>query len=256
MIKKIRFLKRYIWVFIHSLFAPTGQQFKPHGVPIRLPRNSDISIRYLLARGRPYEGPEARMVQRYISNGFNVIELGGCYGIISALIRKQIGPHAKHIIVEADPSLASICMDNANLENTVNKAEVVVAAIDYSGSKEITFASGQNAHVGHVALEGELGFQVPTTTLAEQISKIPENNYVLVCDIEGAELDLVEKEKKLLSKAHLLILETHPKIYPKKNADLKKLQTDIERLGLVEIERSEAVICFASKIAMKELSIT
>ena len=98
MISKIRFLKRYIWVVIRGFFVPNGEQFNPHGVLIKLPRSADISIRYLLARGRPYEGPEARMVQKYISHGFNVIELGGCYGIISALIRKQIGPHAKHII--------------------------------------------------------------------------------------------------------------------------------------------------------------
>lgn len=256
MISKIRFLKRYIWVFIRSFFVLNGGQFNPHGVPIKLPHYADISIRYLLARGRPYEEPEARMVKKYISNGFNVIELGGCYGIISALIRKQIGPHAKHIIVEADSTLAEVCMDNANLENTVNKAEVVVAAVDYSGSDEITFASGQNAHVGHIALEGELGFQVPTTTLAEQVSKLPEKNYILVCDIEGAELDLFENEKRTLSRAHLLILETHPRIYPKKGQDLAQLEADIEKLGLIEIEKSESVICFASKTAMRDLNLT
>ena len=256
MILKVRFLKRYLWVFIRSIFVSDGDQFNPHGVPINLPKNSDISIRYLLARGRPYEAPEANMVQKYITNGSSVIELGGCYGIISALIRNKIGPNAKHIIVEADPSLATICADNANLENTINKAEVVVAAVDYSGSTEISFASGQNAHVGHIALEGEPSFKVPTTTLTEQVSKLPGTDYVLVCDIEGAELDLFENEKKVLSQAHLLILETHPKIYPKKDNDLKRLRVSIERLGLIEIEKSECVICYASKTAMKDLSLT
>ena len=255
MILKIRFLKRYLWVFVRSIFVPNGEQFNPHGIPVELPKNSDISIRYLLARGRPYEAPEAKMVRQYITNGSNVIELGGCYGIISALIRKQIGPNAKHIIVEADPSLATICSVNANLENTINEAEVVVAAVDYSGSKEITFAKGRNAHVGHIALEGEPGFNVPTTTLAEQVSKLPSKEYVLVCDIEGAELNLLENEKKSLSKAYLLILETHPEIYPEKDSDLLKLQASIERLGLFEIEKSDSVICYGSKTAMKDLNL-
>ena len=72
MISKIRFLKRYIWVFIRSFFVLNGGQFNPHGVPIKLPHYADISIRYLLARGRPYEEPEARMVKKYISNGLEV----------------------------------------------------------------------------------------------------------------------------------------------------------------------------------------
>ena len=62
------------------------------------------------------------MVRKYLSIVMTVIELGGCYGIVSALIRKQIGPDAKHIIVEADPSPAKICVLNANLENTKNIA--------------------------------------------------------------------------------------------------------------------------------------
>lgn len=254
--KKIRSLKRYIWVLIHSIFTNNGEHYSPHGVNIKLPKNADISMRYLLARGRPYEEPEARMVERYVLKETNVIELGGCYGIISALIRKKIGPNAKHIIVEADPALAGICNDNANLKNTVNKAEIVIAAVDYSGAKEITFAPGQNAHVGHVALKGEQGFTVPTTTLTEQVSKLPDDDYVLVCDIEGAELDLFENEKKALERANFVILETHPKIYPKKDSDLALLLTAIENLGLVQIEKSGSVMCFASKTAMVDLNLT
>ena len=107
------------------------------------------------------------MVRKYLSIVMTVIELGGCYGIVSALIRKQIGLDAKHIIVEADPPLAKICVLNANLENTKNIAEVVVATVDYSGAKSITFSPGQNVHGGHVANNEEAGFSVPTTTLAK-----------------------------------------------------------------------------------------
>lgn len=254
MILKLKLFKRYLWVLMRSIFFSDGDIFNPHGVPVKLPRNTDISIRYFLARGRPYEAPEARMVQKYISKGNNVIELGGCYGVISALIQKKIGPNAKHIIVEANPSLAAICAINANANKKVNNAEVVVAAVDYSGKKEISFAPGANAHVGHVALEGEEGFTVPTTTLAEQAKKLEGNSYVLVCDVEGAELDLFQNERKSLSRVHLLILETHLHIYPKKIFDLQQLLQNIEKLGLIEIERSESVICFASNTAMKDLT--
>ena len=251
----IRNFKRFIWMLIRKIFISNDEIFSPHGVSIRVPKDADVAIRYLLARGRPYEEPEADMVRKYISFGGSVIELGGCYGIISALIRKQIGPDAHHIIVEADPSLAKVCACNANLENTNNLADVVIAAIDYSGAKKIKFSPGQNAHAGRVAANNERGFTVPTTTLKEQVSKLPEHEYILVCDIEGAELELCENEKTALSKAYLLILETHPKIYPRNALDYQKIQENIENAGLVEIEKCGAVVCFASKTAMEDFNL-
>ena len=77
---------------------------------------------------------------------------------------------------------------------------------------------------------------------------------MLVCDVEGAELDLFQNERKSLSRVHLLILETHLHIYPKKIFDLQQLLQNIEKLGLIEIERSESVICFASNTAIKDLT--
>ena len=253
---QLRSLKRHIWMMIRRIFISNDEFFSPHGVSIKVPKDGDPAIRYLLARGRPYEAPEAEMVRKYLSLGMNVIELGGCYGIISALIRQQIGPHATHIIVEADPSLAKICATNANLDNTINLADIVVAALDYSGAKKITFMPGENVHGGRVAADGEPGFDVLTTTLSEQVLKLPQKDYTLVCDIEGAELDLFQNEQKAVSEAYLLILETHPKIYPRKKIDYQKIKKNIENAGLVEIEKSGEVVCFASKTAMKNLNLT
>ena len=77
-------------MLIRKIFVSDDEFFSPHGVPIRVPKDGDLAIRYLLARGRPYEAPEADMVRKYLSIVMTVIELGGCYGIVSALIRKQI----------------------------------------------------------------------------------------------------------------------------------------------------------------------
>ena len=247
--KKIRLFKRTIWLFFRSVFVKDSDEFSPHGVKVKLSKKVDLSIRYFLARGRPYEAEEAKMVRKYIPFGANVIELGGCYGVISALIRNQIGPDGNLIIVEANPSLAEICAGNADRGNAESKSEVVVGAIDYSGAKEVKFALGQNPHVGHVALQGEEGFTVQTTTLAEQVKKLPEGDYALVCDIEGGELDLFNNEKKSLSRVNFLILETHPDIYPKGMYDLEQLYKTIESIGFIEIEKSGSVFCFASKTA-------
>ena len=129
-----------------------------------------------------------------------------------------------------------------------------MSAIDYSGVKKVTFTSGTNAHDGHVANAGEEGFEVSTTTLSEQILKLPEKNYVLVCDIEGAELELSQYETNALSQIYLLILETHQKIYPNGDLDYQKIKKNLKNAGLFEIDRSGAVLCFASKKAIKDLN--
>ena len=54
----------------------------------------------------------------------------------------------------------------------------------------------------------------------------------------------------------MLILETHPKIYPRKKIDYQEIKKNIENAGLVEIEKSGEVVCFASKTAMKNLNLT
>ena len=90
-------------MLIRKIFVSDDEFFSPHKVSIRVPKDGDLSIRYLKARGRPIEALEEDIVSKYLSIVMTVIELGGCYGIVSALIRKQIGLDAKHIIVEADP---------------------------------------------------------------------------------------------------------------------------------------------------------
>jgi FkbM family methyltransferase len=237
-------LKRYLYLKVRSLLSKSNEHFAPHGIPIYIPTSSDLAIRYLLAKGRPYEEPEADMVKSYLAPNTNVIELGGCLGVISALIRKQIGPQAKHIIVEANPNLAAVCLLNAKQDSEVGATEVVVAAIDYSGADSVQFAVGNNAHVGHVSGLNEEGFTTPTVTLSKLAQRMPEGPFALICDIEGAEVQLFEKEQHIISRLSLLVLETHSDVYSDGKATQNEMLDQIKAAGLEEIVRSEAVICF------------
>lgn len=98
MMKKLR---RRFYLWRKERRDGATEDFSPHGVPVHVPATADISLRYLLTRGRDYEREEAAMVRDFLAPGMNVIELGGCMGIISALIRDRIGPEAKHVVVEA-----------------------------------------------------------------------------------------------------------------------------------------------------------
>ncbi len=116
--------------------------FHPYGVAVHLPKGEQTEIRHLLASGKPYEQAEIEGVRDFVPSGQDVLELGGSIGVVSAVVRRQIGPAAYHLIVEADPRLAEICLENAAREADPGTVEVVHAAVDYSGAAEVRFARG------------------------------------------------------------------------------------------------------------------
>lgn len=237
-------LRRQLFLALCKLIGKPTEDFAPHGVPVHVPATSDLAVRYRLARGKPYEAPEAEMIRRYLQRGTNVIELGGCVGVVSALIRDRIGPEARHIVVEANPDLVPVCARNASQGATAGATKVVQAAVDYSGARSVTFARGHNAHVGHIARGDEDGFSVPAIMLAELADDLPEGPFALVCDIEGGEVALFAAETTLMARVNLLVLETHPGIYAGGAADLASMIAQIEDAGLAKISESEQVICF------------
>lgn len=237
-------LRRQLILYLLRLFGKDTENFAPHGVPVHIPSHTDVAIRYLLARGRPYEAAEASLISQHLSKGTDVIELGGCMGVVSALIRQTIGPEAQLVVVEANPELAAICKANATGNFAGEKTTVIQGAVDYSGKPSVTFATGHNAHVGHIAKVGENGFTVPTTTLSSLTNKISDGDFALVCDIEGTEISLVEKEVETLKRVSLLVLETHPNAYPRGRADLDAMCATLEGVGLQLVEEIDQVLCF------------
>lgn len=227
-----------------SLFTRDPDVFTPHGIPIRVPPHADLTIRYGLARGQPYEAPEARMVREFLRTGMNVLEMGGCLGVVSATIRNRIGPDPRHVVVEAIPELAEICRSNAMIGAAPGATEVVNAAVDYSGSPTVLFQFGKNAHVGRLARGEAEGIKVSATTLSSLAQRLPPGPFALVCDIEGAEIELVEREPEVFSRVSVFILETHPRFYPGREADRDRLVAAILGRGFRLADSESDVRCF------------
>ena len=240
----IREIKQRIFLRIWSLVKSSSTTFSPHSIPIKIPTNIQTSVRYALARGRPYEEIEAKMIINHLPLDTNVIELGGCLGIISALIRHRIGANAHHHIVEANPDLTEICFSNATNTSTKKNTSIEVAAVDYSNKKYVNFVFGHHMHVGRVSKGQEKGIPTRTTTLSKLVARIPKGPFALICDIEGAEEHLFEIEGSILSNISLLILETHPYMYSDGTNTQKKMLDCIASFGLKEIDREGDVVCF------------
>jgi FkbM family methyltransferase len=238
-------LKRRLYLWFLKFLRHDHESFFVHGVSVNIPSSSDLAIRYHLAKGRPYEQHEAAMINSHLAKNTNVIELGGCFGIISAVIRKRIGPTAKHLIVEARADLAEICAQNAKQNCESNATELVIGVIDYSGAKNVMFALGKNAHEGHIGGSTENGIIIETVKLSSLARRMPEGPFALICDIEGAEMQLFENEGDILARLSLLLIETHPTVYPNAEISERNMLDYIRAAGLKEIERSGNVICFS-----------
>lgn len=238
-------LNRRIWLWLKDLQGKTREVFDVNGVTVTVPRDADGDLRYLLEKGRPYEAAESYLISKYLPVGTNVVELGGCMGVISAVIRNQIGPDAFHIIVEARHDLAQLVTLNAMRNASPDKVQVVEAAIDYSGAETVSFAVGRNAHVGRVSAEGgKSSVTVPATTLRAVSAPLGGETFALVCDIEGAETDLIAKETKIFEQINLVIIELHPKQYEAGQHAIDEMVATLASHGLQRVEQVENVVCF------------
>lgn len=240
----LKSLRRAVWLRLQAAKGRDLEHFAPHGVPVEVPAGVDDALTYMLAKGRPYEDEEARMVKNHLAPNTSVIELGGCLGVVSALVRSRIGPDAPHIIVEANARLLPTLTRNATRGAAPGATHVVNAAVDYSGAESVTFEMGENAHVGRIGGKGATRVTVPTVTLAQLADQLGADRFALVCDIEGAELALFDRESPdLLRRIDLLVLETHPKFYDGGTARQTQLQARLEELGLHIVSQDRDVWC-------------
>lgn len=204
-IKRKRYAEKYR--------AKHGDDFMAHGLAVTVPKIVSPNIRYILAKGRPYEADEAHFIQQSLPSGMNVIELGGSLGVISRVIRRTIGQDAQHIVVEANPDLAPICRANALCDVKPGLTTVLEGAIAYSGDATIRFSRGETHHSGHIAGPDEQDtFETPTLKLSDVLEKLPKDAvWSLVSDIEGGEMDLFLNEPpKTFEKLAYAVIEIHP----------------------------------------------
>lgn len=218
--------------------AVNGNSFSFHGITVRIPEDSPPGVGNALLKHK-YEREEADLILRYLPAELPVVELGGSIGVVSALVRSRLAPGVKHVIVEANPALIEICRENAQQGNST-ATEVVNAALGY-GSKVLRFALGDNIHANHLAADGHVAkrvIEVQAITLSEVLDRIgPPEDFCLVCDIEGGELDMVRKEGAVLRRAFFVIMELHPKAYPGYGADDAEIIGTMRDLGFELIER-------------------
>lgn len=218
--------------------ALRGHVFDFHGLTVRIPENSPPGVGNALLRNK-YEMEEAQLILRHLKSDLPVIELGGSIGVVSCLIQSRLAAGVRHLVVEANPALIDICRQNAT-QRPDGGADVINAALGY-GETHLSFTIGANIHSNKLAKPGEQGAQiikVPAITLSELVTRLGDvASYTLVCDIEGAELDLLNNEWDHVQKAALVIMELHPDVYPNASQDVQAIEKRMQDTGFQLAER-------------------
>jgi len=184
-------------------------------------------VRKLLRKG-DYELKEANAVKNLIIEGDVVLELGGGIGFMSTLVATKTAARSVHTF-EANPRLVPYIQEVHALNGAQN-ANVTHALLgDEDGSSPFYLrgnflASSLDPDQDATATQE---VEVPTRAANAVIQELKPT--VLICDIEGAEADLLPKMD--LSGLRAAVIETHPQWIGKEG--IQKLFRCLDHAGLV-----------------------
>jgi FkbM family methyltransferase len=157
-----------------------------------------------------YENEEREAIKRYLSSDQPVIELGGSQGVVACITNRVLKAKTSHIVVEANPNVIPLLTGNRDRNRC--KFEVVHGAVGPPG-ETITFFCNDNPLMSGTQISKMQSCEVPSVTLSELAESRGFRDCTLICDIEGAEIALIERELETLAdRFRLLIIEFHPTI--------------------------------------------
>ena len=214
-----------------------GNRWRVDGATFRVD-NPAIATRHkaLLFNGI-YELPERRLLAKHFPCDIPLIELGGCIGVLACLSNRRMKEREKHLVVEANPRLIPTLEQNRDANQC--RFHVVQAAVAYSPEGTVTFDEGAFTS-GIVDQAGSL--TVPARSLESLATEAGFDRFDLICDIEGAEQELLKNEGEFLQ-AHVrrLLIEMHPTLLGEKA--VSKLRDRLRSLGFTYIESDRTVDC-------------
>jgi FkbM family methyltransferase len=158
-----------------------------------------------------YEEPERVALKKFLDPELPVVELGACIGVVSCLANRRLRKPENHVVVEANPALLPLLEQNRARNNCQFK--IVNAAVSYGLEKTIAFGINDNILASSAETHKRQGVIVSTVTLECLLNEYGFERATLICDIEGAELQLVDHELKTLNKRiAMIIMELHDRI--------------------------------------------
>lgn len=193
------------------------------------------AIKHLLAG--TYEVNERRALQR-LDPRVPLVELGGGFGVLSCVANRRLTRRADHLIVEANPSLLPILERHRVLNGC--EFQVLNHAVGYCRDSTAFFVC-RNPLASSCIRTSPVRIEISTVTLDRVIERFDRVN--VICDIEGAEVELVEKEESAWAKVQTLVLELHRQVTGAEAAEAT-VNALIHRHGFRLVDRRDDVAVF------------
>lgn len=171
-----------------------------------------------------YEIGECQAAEKFVQSGDRVLDLGGGIGLVSSIVGKIDGVE-KVVSFEAHPGLLDVIHETHKI-NGITNTELrhgLVAQEDGDGANfylrnDFWGSSMEPDSRPYLSIAS-----VPSFRLDRLVKEIKPN--VVISDIEGAELDLVEASD--FDGVRTIIIELHPRVYGRQGQDkILKALTD------------------------------
>jgi len=188
------------------VFDLGGGRFNIDGCSLEIPKDlTSVSFRSCFFEG-DYEVEERGLIRNYIQPEDSVLEMGACLGIVSCVTNKLLKDKTRHVVIEGNPYLNAAIQRNRE----INGCGFLVENCAVSNQAEVTFfLNPNNIHASNSQRGSNHGVRVPGRSWRELDARYGPFS-VLIIDIEGSELEVLESGRDILAKYRLVIIEMHP----------------------------------------------
>jgi FkbM family methyltransferase len=173
-----------------------------------------------------YETAEREAVRRFLTGGLPVVELGVGVGVVACLANRKLLEPQHHLCVDGNPR----ALEQALFNGRQNGCQFATrhAALAYD-RPTVSFGMDEGIVNGGIESAHE-SIEAPAVSLKQLLEEAGFTQAALICDIEGAERQLLEREPEVLrERVPWLLLETHPALYGESGE--RNIEAQLSALG-------------------------
>lgn len=192
-----------------------------------------------------YEKDELEFVLKYLPKELPIVELGTSLGFVALNALKQT--NNKIICLEANKKLIPLIEECFEL-NLVDPDKYQLLNCALSHKKETLYFSDRGSNeLGKLVEYSENVIQ--GMPLEEVTRLISEEEFVLISDIEGSEINFLQAESAALDKCKIMIIELHDTEFEGRKYTINELVAMVIAKSFELIEQSNNTYVFSNRMS-------
>lgn len=188
-----------------------------------------------------YEGEVVELVNRYINKNKDAINVGANIGLYSVLLANRISDNNKVLSIEPTNRAFDFLQKNIT-RNLLNYKIILFHGLctDTAGNFTINLIEGmeeyscmgESIHLNHIGRENILNFKVQGETLSNLVKMHNLNPGIIIIDVEGAEMKVLNGSIEVLSKYKpIIISEIDDELLHKQECSSVEVFSLLQNLG-------------------------